>query len=130
MLHDAYMGGELATLLNKMGTDVLYTDYVDCSDALKKSYDFSKVMPWLINREMTGGIMMLRKKVDGIILVSAYPCGPDSLVNDMLIRKIRSIPVLNLTLDAQSGTAGVETRLESFIDIIRYQKAGGYGTKN
>ena len=130
MLHDAYMGGELATLLNKMGTDVLYTDYVDRSDALKKSYDFSKVMPWLINREMTGGIMMLRKKVDGIILVSAYPCGPDSLVNDMLIRKIRSIPVLNLTLDAQSGTAGVETRLESFIDIIRYQKAGGYGTKN
>lgn len=130
VLHDAYMGGELATLLNKMGTDVLYTDYVDHSDALKKSYDFSKVMPWLINREMTGGIMMLRKKVDGIILVSAYPCGPDSLVNDMLIRKIRSIPVLNLTLDAQSGTAGVETRLESFIDIIRYQKAGGYGTKN
>lgn len=130
VLHDAYMGGELTTLLNKMGADVLYTDYVDRSDALKKSYDFSKVMPWLINREMTGGIMMLRKKVDGIILVSAYPCGPDSLVNDMLIRKVRSIPVLSLTLDAQSGTAGVETRLESFIDIIRYQKAGGYGTKN
>ena len=73
---------------------------------------------------------MLRRKVDGIILVSAYPCGPDALVNDMLVRKLKDIPVLSLTLDAQSGTAGVETRMESFIDIIRYQKAGGYGNKD
>ena len=71
--------------------------------------------------------MLLKDKVDGIVLISAYPCGPDALVNDMLIRKINGIPVLQLTLDAQEGTAGVETRIESFIDIIQYQKAGGYG---
>ena len=76
---------------------------------------------------MTGAIMLLKDKVDGIVLISAYPCGPDALVNDMLIRKINGIPVLQLTLDAQEGTAGVETRIESFIDIIQYQKAGGYG---
>lgn len=127
VLHDAYMGGELAHILQKMNAEVIYTDYTDRESALKKSYDFSRVMPWLINREIAGALLMLKKKVDGIILVSAYPCGPDALVNDMLIRKLKNIPVLNLTLDAQSGTAGVETRIESFIDIIRYQKAGGYG---
>ncbi len=127
VLHDAYMGGELAHILQKMDAEVLYTDYVDRESALKKSYDFSRVMPWLINREITGALFMLKRKVDGIILVSAYPCGPDALVNDMLVRKLKNIPVLSLTLDAQSGTAGVETRIESFIDIIRYQKAGGYG---
>ena len=47
----------------------------------------------------------------------------------MLVRRLKNVPVLNLTLDAQSGTAGVETRIESFIDIIRYQKAGGYGNQ-
>ena len=130
VLHDAYMGGELARILEKMGASVLYTDYVDRDSALKKSYDFSRVMPWLINREIIGALMALRKKADGIVLVSAYPCGPDALVNDMLIRRIKDLPVLSLTLDAQSGTAGVETRIESFIDIIKYQKAGGYGTKN
>ena len=130
VLHDTYMGGELTRILEKLGAGVVYTDYVDRDSALKRSYDFSRVMPWLINREMTGALMMLRKKVDGIVLVSAYPCGPDALVNDMLIRRIKDIPVLSLTLDAQSGTAGVETRIESFIDIIKYQKAGGYGTKN
>ena len=36
------------------------------------------------------------------------------------------IPILNLTIDSQSGTAGVETRIESFVDILRYQQTGGY----
>lgn len=127
VLHDAYMGSEIAEILKKMGHEVLYTDYVNKENALKRSYHFSKVMPWIINREITGAIMLLKDKVDGIVLVSAYPCGPDALVNDMLIRKIKNIPVLQLTLDAQEGMAGVETRIESFTDIIQYQKAGGYG---
>ena len=29
-------------------------------------------------------------------------------------------------IDAQSGTAGVETRVESFVDILRFQQKGGY----
>ena len=110
--------------------EVVFTDDMDRDTALKRSYHFSKVMPWLINREITGALMLLRQKVDGIVMISAYPCGPDALVNDMLVRKIKDVPVLQLTLDAQNGTAGVETRLESFMDIIQYQKAGGYGNKH
>lgn len=130
VLHDTYMGGELAQIIKNLGAEVLYSDCVNRESALKKSYDFSHVMPWLINREITGADLLLKRKADGTILLSAYPCGPDALVNDMLTRRIKGIPLLNLTLDAQSGTAGVETRIESFIDIIRYQKAGGYGNQN
>ena len=124
------MGGELVQILENLGAVALYTDYVNRENALKRSYEFSRIMPWIINREMTGATMLMKKKVDGIVIVSAYPCGPDSLVNDMLVRRLKDVPVLNLTLDAQSGTAGLETRMESFIDIIRYQKAGGYGNQN
>ena len=127
VLHDPYMGGEISRLLARQGATVLFTDYVDREKALKRSYHFSRVMPWLINRELTGAVMLLKERVDGIVLLSAYPCGPDALVNDMLVRKVKEVPVLSLTLDAQSGAAGMETRIESFIDIIRYQKAGGYG---
>lgn len=130
VLHDAFMGQELARILRGMGAEVVFTDDMDRDAALKRSYHFSKVMPWLINREITGALMLLRQKVDGIVMISAYPCGPDALVNDMLVRKIKDVPVLQLTLDAQNGTAGVETRLESFMDIIQYQKAGGYGNKH
>ena len=44
------------------------------------------------------------------------------MVNELIARRVKGIPMLNLVLDAQSGTAGVETRLESFIDIIRFKE--------
>lgn len=44
------------------------------------------------------------------------------MVNDIVTREFREIPVLNLVLDAQNGTAGIETRLESFVDILKFKK--------
>ena len=44
------------------------------------------------------------------------------MVNEMLMRKNNGIPVLNLVMDGQNGDAGVETRVESFIDIIGFKK--------
>ena len=41
---------------------------------------------------------------------------------ETIARRVGDVPLLNLVLDSQSGTAGVETRLESFIDIIRFQE--------
>jgi predicted nucleotide-binding protein (sugar kinase/HSP70/actin superfamily) len=69
-----------------------------------------------------GSIAMHKDKVDGIILLSAFPCGPDSMVNELITRKVKNVPMLNLVLDSQSGTAGIETRLESFVDIIRFKE--------
>ena len=44
------------------------------------------------------------------------------MTNELLIRRIKGIPILPLVLDTQSGMAGIETRLESFLDIIRFQR--------
>jgi predicted nucleotide-binding protein (sugar kinase/HSP70/actin superfamily) len=65
--------------------------------------------------------------VDGIILLSSFPCGPDSMVNEIILRKVQNKPILNLILDGQEGSAGMETRLESFVDIIKYRRSGSIG---
>ena len=44
------------------------------------------------------------------------------MTNDIITREFREIPVLNLVLDTQNGTAGIETRLESFVDILKFKK--------
>ena len=72
--------------------------------------------------ELLGSIAKYHNDVDGIILLTAFPCGPDSMINEMIIRRIKDRPILNLLLDSQDGNAGIETRLESFIDIIRFRK--------
>ena len=40
------------------------------------------------------------------------------MTKDAFIRCVKGKPILSLTLDAQSVTAGLETLIESFIDIL------------
>ncbi len=85
---------------------------------------FPPTVPWMVSRELLGAVVALKGQVDGIILMSAFPCGPDSMVNDLLTRKLQELPILVLTLDAQDGSAGLETRLESFVDILQFRREG------
>ena len=55
-------------------------------------------------------------------VIAAVSGGPDSMVNEMIIRKFTGLPILNIVLDNQDGTAGLETRLESFTDILKLKK--------
>ena len=48
------------------------------------------------------------------------------MFDDAIMRNVRGVPILNLMIDAQSGSAGMETRIESFIDILRFKGKQGY----
>lgn len=130
VLRDDYLGAQPARILTEMGATVLFADDLNRNDARKACRSFSNMIPWMISRELVGAILTLKDKVDGIVLLTAFPCGPDSMINEMIIRRIKDKPILQLTLDAQSGTAGLETRLESFVDILHYKKEGGYGNRS
>ncbi len=118
---DAYIGKPVTSYLKKMGVVPIYADVVDRKDAIKQSVKVSPTLKWEFSREIVGSLNINRKKIDGIILLSAFPCGPDSMVNEMIIRRFSGLPILNIVLDDQDGTAGLETRLESFIDILRFK---------
>ena len=81
---------------------------------------------WANELEMTGaaGHYLKDNKVDGIITVTAFGCGPDSLMIEKITRKSKSFnkPLLNLTIDEQTGEAGFITRLEAFVDMLFRKK--------
>ena len=122
VVEDAAMGCAVTDYLKGAGVIPLRADLVDRDAALKHSRELSPTCKWEISREILGGVSMLREQADGIILLSAFPCGPDAMVNELIARRVKDVPILNLVVDSQTGTAGVETRLESFIDIIRFQR--------
>lgn len=124
--HDAYLADPVLESLKEAGAHILFADETDRKRAFKESFRFTDTMPWLISRELIGAILTLQDQVDGIVLISAFPCGPDSMTNDAIMRYIHGTPILNLMIDAQSGTAGIQTRVESFMDILRFQQRGGY----
>lgn len=105
-----------------MGVCVIPAEILRRDRAAKAGSELSPTLPWICNRELAGAVWEYKDIIDGIILMSAFPCGPDSMVNDIIIRRIKGIPTLNLTVDAQDATAGLETRLESFVDILHFKE--------
>lgn len=81
---------------------------------------------WANEHEMTGaaGHFLKDNKIDGIITVTAFGCGPDSLMIERITRKAKRFnkPLLNLTIDEQTGEAGFITRLEAFVDMLFRKK--------
>lgn len=122
ILDDPFVGKVIIDALKQADVVPIRADIVDRNAALKASPKLSPTCKWEYSRELVGSIALHRDQVDGIILLSAFPCGPDAMVNELLVRRLKGIPVLNMVLDGQSGTAGVETRLESFVDIIRFKE--------
>ncbi len=122
ILEDEYIGKPIREYLKDMGVTAIRADLVDRKEALKQSQKVSPTLKWELNRELVGSIQMHKDKIDGIILISAFPCGPDSMVNEMITRKYNNLPILNIVVDNQDGTAGLETRLESFTDILKLKR--------
>lgn len=123
---DPFLGMQALEMLERCGAQVLLAQDFNPKKALDASDTFSATMPWVVNRELTGAIACLRDKVDGVVIMSAFPCGPDSMTNEALTQRLGGVPSLLLTVDAQTGTAGLETRIESFVDILTFQSRGGY----
>ena len=81
---------------------------------------------WANQYEMTGcaGHYLQDEKIDGIITLTAFGCGPDSLMLEDIRRKSKNFnkPILNLTIDEHTGEAGFITRLEAFCDMLYRKK--------
>ena len=122
VLSDPFLQKPIRDTLAENGAVCLRADRMDREKGRKACAAFSPTCRWIMNEELVGNAVLWKENVDGIILVSAFPCGPDSMTNELLARRLKEVPLLQLVLDAQSGTAGVETRLESFLDIIRFRK--------
>ena len=62
-----------------------------------------------------------REGYDGVIHLYPFTCMPEVSARGILTNVSRKldIPVLSLALSEQTGEAGLDTRLESFVDMIR-----------
>lgn len=81
---------------------------------------------WANELEMSGcaGHYLKDANIDGVITITSFGCGPDSLMLERITRKSRQFdkPMLNLTIDEHTGEAGFVTRLEAFVDMLYRKK--------
>ena len=105
----------------------VYSAYELTLEQLKGGmHSLNSTLYWANQYEMTGcaGHYLQDDKIDGIITLTAFGCGPDSLMLEDIRRKAKNFnkPLLNLTIDEHTGEAGFITRLEAFCDMLYRNK--------
>lgn len=120
-LYDEYIGKQIITLLENNNIEIIYSDNYDFKYLDKEVNEISPKNYFTYNREIISSIVHYKEVVDGIILITSFPCGPDSLSNEMILRNI-NIPITNLIIDEANTDTGIITRIESFIDIIEERR--------
>ena len=124
---DEYISMGIIEKLKNMGAQVYTMEMLQKDLILEGASMLSKEMFWNYERDILGaGLYFLKQKnVDGVIMVSAFGCGPNSMTEELLERifkREKEVPFMLITIDEHSGEAGIMTRLEAFTDILRFNK--------
>ncbi|MEG1647336.1 MAG: acyl-CoA dehydratase activase-related protein [Bacilli bacterium] len=117
ILYDNLVGLPIINYLKQMNIEIIYSDRFNTSLANDRSKELSNSLYFKYSKEMIGSIILAKKYIDGIIFISSFPCGLDSLVNELVRRKL-DIFNINIVIDDINTLLGIETRLESFCDIL------------
>lgn len=121
-IYDKFLGEPIINIIKQLNIEILQADKLDPKIAKKNAQKLSPTLYWTYSKELIGAIDYYKKDINGIIFISSFPCGPDSLVNELILRKITDLPMLNILINESTAEAGLQTRLESFIDILKMKE--------
>jgi len=127
-VNDPFISLGIIEKLRAMGVEVVTSEMLRSEEINTGADKLEKGIFWTFGHLLMGaGLHFLQQQeIVGLILVAAFGCGPDSLTCELVERfykRRRSIPVLLVTLDEHTGEAGLVTRLEAFVDMLRWRKA-------
>lgn len=120
-LRDEFIGKPISKMLEDNDVEVIYSDCYDKKYLEKEVKMISPHNYWTYNKEIIASVSHYLDSVDGVILLTVFPCGPDSLSNEMILRTV-NIPIIPIIIDEESGNAGIITRIESFLDILEERR--------
>ena len=123
LIHDYYISHNLPAKLRRFGADVTYMTQVPAA-VIASELDRYPGISWSYEKELLGAAshFLARDDIDGVMLVMGFACGPDSIISEIITREVvteESPPLTTLVLDEHTGEAGVDTRVEAFVDLIR-----------
>ncbi|AGL01973.1 acyl-CoA dehydratase activase-related protein [Desulfoscipio gibsoniae] len=126
-IYDRYISMNMIKRLREYGANVVTADHLPDDVFRREAGKLPKQLFWTLNQRMVGAAFYYfdHPDVDGLIHVASFGCGPDSMTGELIERYARQgsrKPLLNLTIDEHTGEAGMITRLEAFMDMVRWRR--------
>ncbi len=126
-IYDRFVSLNVLNKLKAMGVAVVTADMVPARLLLRQARKIAKMLFWTYSDEAVRAAYHFFENggVDGIIHITAFGCGPDAMVDKMMeleARHRRDVPFMSLMIDEQTAEAGLVTRLEAFVDMLRRRR--------
>jgi len=122
MIYDRQISMNVLTKLSNRGINIITPEMVGLNEAKKSATCLEKEVFWCCYSHLIGAAfaLMERRQVNGLIVISSFSCGPDSLLSEIIKGRAQSlnVPFMLLTIDEHTAEAGFITRLEAFIDML------------
>ncbi|HUJ29597.1 MAG TPA: acyl-CoA dehydratase activase-related protein, partial [Myxococcales bacterium] len=106
--------------LASMGIAAIPADCLVAADAGPTAWHFA-------NQIMNAVALAKRHPNLFLLCVSNFSCTIDAFTHSMLAAELGAKPYLLLEIDAATADAGVQTRLEAFLDVVRNYRAAEAG---
>ena len=127
---DSALSHDLLNLLKRHEAEIVTPESLSNEIIEKESRRLPKKVYWQLGRELVAAALhfMMLPEVDGIINVSSFGCGQDSFTNALVeyfVTKHSNKPILNLVMDEHTADAGLNTRVEAFLDMVDQRRKNG-----
>jgi len=126
LLQDNFLNLNLLEKLKRADCHVITPEQIPSELQEDEVKDLPKRFFWTYGRILMGSARCFSKIPEnkGVIILTSFGCGIDSFVDNMVMRYLHKagIPYLNIILDEHTGEAGVDTRIEAFLDMIRWRR--------
>ena len=126
LVDDPYVNLDIVQKLKKMNVNILTTEMIGMKTIKRQLKKLYKPVYWSLSRRVVGAAFYyFEQQIEGMIHLSSFECGEDSMVGELIHHQSQYHPDVAYTefvFDEHTGAAGINTRLEAFLDMIRRKK--------
>lgn len=121
-VYDKFISMDILKRLREKGIKVVTFEMLDDKIIDNPKEDTNKPLFWIFARKIynAGRYLIQNKLIDGMIHVTAFACGPDSVIGKMFEIDFADsgIPFMTIRVDEHTGENHLQTRIEAFTDML------------
>jgi len=125
-IYDSFVSLNITEKLQAMGVKIITFEMLDNKLIMNEIKPFRKTLFWTFSNKLLGAGYYFYKQpsIDGLIQVTAFGCGPDSLLGKLLELESDRYgkPFMTVRVDEHTGANHLDTRIEAFVDMLKKKK--------
>ena len=122
-VYDPFISMNIIKKLRELKVNVVTFDMMEEKQLLKYRGECTRPIFWTFPDKLyqAASVMIKDLKVNGIIHITAFGCGPDSIVGKEIEHDYAEsgVPFMTLRIDEHTGESHLQTRIEAFTDMIK-----------